>query len=177
MFKERSMQDASQNPPPFTPLPMPDVPFGIARPERVLGLSGHHAIRAVPTGKLPAPPMARTLPQWIEAADTGPCGISWQSVQGQSEHDGPCARWVDVGGAGQCAGQTVPEAGEAHVSPGTKAKFSRPITVKTRQVRAIGTVIDRIRRTASAQARVEDSAGRMLATGTTMCFLDHFAKG
>ncbi len=177
MFKEPAMKDASQSAPLFTPALMPDVPFGIARPEQVMGLSGLQAIRAIPSGELPAPPMARTLQQWIEAADTGPCGVSWQSVQGQSEHDGPCARWVDVGGAGQCAGQSVLEAGEAHASPGTKVKFSRPITVKTRQVRAIGTVMGRIRRTASAQARVEGSAGRMLATGTTTCFLDQFAKG
>jgi hypothetical protein len=65
------MQDAKNSEPTFFPSVMPDVPFGIARPEQVIGLSGLEAIRAIPTGALPAPPMARTLQQWIEAADKG----------------------------------------------------------------------------------------------------------
>lgn len=65
------MQDVKNADPKFTPSIMPDVPFGIARPEQVIGLSGLEAIRSIPTGALPAPPMARTLQQWIETAAKG----------------------------------------------------------------------------------------------------------
>lgn len=34
----------------FQPSLMPDVPFGIARPDQVMGLSGLEAIRAIPAG-------------------------------------------------------------------------------------------------------------------------------
>ncbi len=179
MFKEPAMKDASQSAPLFTPALMPDVPFGIARPEQVMGLSGLQAIRAIPSGELPAPPMARTLQQWIEAADKGRVEFRGNPSNDYLNpmglvHGGWTMALLDS--ALGCAVHTILEAGETYVSLGTEVKFLRPITVKTGQVRAIGTVIDRTRRTASAHARVEDSAGRILATGTTTCFLDHFAK-
>ncbi|UYV38388.1 PaaI family thioesterase [Rhodobacteraceae bacterium D3-12] len=168
------MQDMKSANPKFTPSIMPDVSFGIARPEQVIGLSGLEAIRAIPTGALPAPPMARTLQQWIEAADKGRAEFRGNPSKEYLNpmglvHGGWTMALLDS--AMGCAVQTILDAGEIYVSLGTEVKFQRPITAKTGQVRAIGTVIDRTRQTASAEARVEDSTGRILATGTSTCFL------
>lgn len=173
------MQDMSSPARLFEPTVMPDVPFGIARPEQVAGLSGLETIQAIPSGQLPAPPMARTMRQWIESADRGrvefrgdPSG-EYLNPMGLV-HGGWTMTLLDsVLG---CAVQTILDAGETYVSLSTETKFLRPITLKTGQVRAIGRIIDRTRRTASAEARVEDSAGRILATGTTTCFLDRFER-
>ncbi|SFS37528.1 uncharacterized domain 1-containing protein [Sulfitobacter marinus] len=174
------MQDLNTTDPKFTPSLMPDVPFGIARPEQGIGLSGLEAIRAIPTGALPAPPMARTLQQWIEAAEKGRAEFRGNPSKEYLNpmglvHGGWTMALLDS--AMGCAVQTILDAGELYVSLGTEVKFMRPITAKMGQVRAIGTVIDRTRQTASAEARVEDSAGRILATGTTTCFLSTVNKG
>ncbi len=173
------MQNMKTTDPIFAPSVMPDVPFGVARPEQVIGLSGLEAIRGIPTGVLPAPPMARTLQQWIEAADKGHAEFRGNPSNEYLNpmglvHGGWTMALLDS--AMGCAVQTILDAGEVYVSLGTEVKFLRPITAKTGQVRAIGTVIDRTRQTASAQARVEDSAGRILATGTTTCFLNTVKK-
>lgn len=168
------MQDANSSNPIFTQSVMPEVPFGIARPELVIGLSGLEAIRAIPTGDLPAPPMAQTLQQWIEVADTGHAEFRGNPSNAYLNpmglvHGGWTMALLDS--AMGCAVQTILDQGEMYVSLGTEVKFLRPITVETGQVRAIGTVIDRTRQTALAEARVEDQSGRILATGTSTCFL------
>ncbi|MDQ0758239.1 uncharacterized protein (TIGR00369 family) [Streptomyces canus] len=50
-------------------------------------------------------------------------------------------------------------------------KFLRRITVDTGKVRAIGTVVDRGRQTALAQAHLVDEADRLLAHATSSCML------
>ncbi len=169
------MQDINTNETKFAPTEMPDVPFGIAAPEQVIGLSGLEAIRAISTSDLPAPPMARTLQQWIEVADKGRSEFRGNPSEEYLNpmglvHGGWTMALLDS--AMGCAVQTILSAGEMYVSLGTEVKFLRPITAKTGQVRAIGTVIDRTRQTASAEARVEDQSGRILATGTSTCFLN-----
>lgn len=168
------MQDAHAADPRFTPSLMPDVPFGITRPEQVVGLSGLDAMRAILTGALPAPPMAQTMQQWIVVAEKGHVEFRGNPSKEYLNpmgfiHGGWTMALLDS--AMGCAVQTILDAGEMYVSLGTEVKFLRPITVKTGQVRAIGTVIDRTRQTALAEARVEDQSGRILATGTSTCFL------
>lgn len=168
------MQDVKNSDPIFSPSVMPDVPFGIARAEQVIGLSGLEAIRAIPTGALPAPPIARTLQQWIEAAEKGRAEFRGNPSKDYLNpmglvHGGWAMALLDS--AMGCAVQTILNPDEMYVSLGTEVKFLRPITAKMGQVRAIGTVIDRTRQTASAEARIEDQSGRILAIGTSTCFL------
>ena len=168
------MQDATDPAPHFIPSLMPEVPFGIARSEQAIGLSGLEAIRAIPTGALPAPPMARTMQQWVEAAEKGRAEFRGNPSKEYLNpmglvHGGWAMALLDS--AMGCAVETILDAGEMYVSLGTEVKFLRPITAKSGQVRAIGTVIDRTRPTASAEARIEDQSGRILATGTSTCFL------
>ncbi|MGR3321717.1 MAG: PaaI family thioesterase [Pseudooceanicola sp.] len=161
--------------PAFDALPFPDVPFGLARPEEVAALDGLEAMRRIPRGDLPAPPAARTTRQWISAVERGrvefrgdphpdflnPMGLI---------HGGWTMTLLDS--ALGCAVATMLAAGQGYVSLGTEAKFIRPVMAETGQVRATATVLSLGRRTATAEARVEDRFGRLLATGTTTCFID-----
>lgn len=168
------MQNAKNAEPIFAPSLMPGLPFGVARPEQLIGLSGLEAIRAISTGALPAPPMAQTMQQWIEVADTGHAEFRGNPSKEYLNpmglvHGGWTMALLDS--AMGCAVQTILGVEETYVSLGTEVKFLRPITAEAGQVRAIGKVIDRTRQTASVDARVEDQTGRILATGTSTCFL------
>ena len=70
-----------------------------------------------------------------------------------------------------CAVHSVMERGERYASLGTEVKFLRPILPTTGQVRCIGVLISRGRRTATSEGRIEDQRGRILATGTSTCFI------
>ena len=158
----------------FEPSEMPDVPFGIAQPEHAMAMTGLDILRSIPAGEFPAPPMARTMQHWIHAVDNGrvefrgnpsaeylnPLGLI---------HGGWSMTLLDSA-MGSAVQSTLPKA-QRYVSLGTEVKFLRPITVKTGQVRAVATVIDRTRQTVIAEARIEDQSGRILATGTSTCFL------
>ncbi len=166
---------AAEAPPAFDALPFPEVPFGLARPDQVASLDGLELMARIPRGELPAPPIARTTRQWISEVAEGrvefrgdphpdflnPMGLI---------HGGWTMTLLDS--ALGCAVATVLRAGQTYVSLGTEVKFIRPVMADTGQVRAIATVLSRGRRTATAEARVEDRFGRLLATGTTTCFIE-----
>jgi len=52
-----------------------------------------------------------------------------------------------------------------------RINYLRPITIATGEVRAEGTVIQGGRRIAYCEARLEDSAGKLLAHGTGSCLI------
>ena len=70
-----------------------------------------------------------------------------------------------------CAVQTVRSAGDSYTSMGTEMKFIRPVLPTAGQLRGRAEVVTRGQRSATAQARVEDISGRLLASGTTTCFI------
>jgi uncharacterized protein (TIGR00369 family) len=72
-----------------------------------------------------------------------------------------------IDSAAGCAGHTLLPPGVGYTSIETKANFTRPITRDTGRVRAEGRVVGRGRQIMSAEARVLDAAGRILAHGTS----------
>ena len=72
-----------------------------------------------------------------------------------------------IDSAAGCAGHTLLPAGVGYASVETKANFTRPIKHDTGRVRAEGRVVGRGRQIMSAEARILDSAGRVLAHGTS----------
>jgi len=65
------------------------------------------------------------------------------------------------------AGHTLLPAGVGYTTVETKANFTRPIKPDTGRIRAEGRVVSRGRQIMSAEGRVLDSAGRVLAHGTS----------
>ena len=159
----------------FAPVSFPDVEFGVATPAQVTGLSGLEALQAIVAGRIPAPPIARAMRQWIaevgegEAEFRGDPGSEFLNPMGII-HGGWTMTLLDsVLG---CAVQTLLDATETYVSLGTEVKFNRPLLHTSGQVQALGRVISRGRRIATAQASVLDANARVIASGTTTCFIE-----
>jgi uncharacterized domain 1 len=61
--------------------------------------------------------------------------------------------------------------GTGYTSLDLSVRFLRPVRIATGTVTCTGTVTHLGRRTALADARLEDGAGRLLATATSNCLL------
>jgi uncharacterized protein (TIGR00369 family) len=62
-------------------------------------------------------------------------------------------------------------AGAGYTSLDLSVKFLRPVTVGTGPITAAGTVVHFGRRTALAEARITDDAGKVYATATSSCLV------
>jgi uncharacterized protein (TIGR00369 family) len=150
--------------------PAPSFTYGTAKPEQVAGMTGRQMLQALIDGTIPAPPIAQTLGFWLVEvgdgyavfeADTGPHLLNPLG----GVHGGWALTLIDS--AAGCAGHTLLPAGVDFTSIETKANFTRPIKHDAGRVRAEGRVVGRGRQIISAEARVLDAAGRILAHGTS----------
>jgi uncharacterized protein (TIGR00369 family) len=143
--------------------------YGVANPKEVAGMTGKEFLQALSDGRLPAPPIMQPLTMWlIEVGDgtavfEGESGPHLLNPQG-TVHGGWALTLIDS--ATTCAALSLLPAGAGVTTIETKGNFSRPITKDTGRVRAEGRVVARGRRIISAEARVVDSGGRILAHGT-----------
>jgi len=67
--------------------------------------------------------------------------------------------------------QSMLEKGIGNTTLEFKISLVRPITLETGQIRAEGKVLNRGRRVGTAEGRVTDAEGRLLAHGTTTCLI------
>jgi len=150
--------------------------YGVVRPVDIAGMTGKEFLQAISDGKLPAPPIAQTLSFWL--AEVGDGYAAFEGDPGPhllnpfgTVHGGWTLTLIDS--VTTCAAHSLLPAGVGSTTIETKANFSRPITKDSGRVRAEGRVVGRGRRIISAEARVLDSAGRVLAHGTsTIMVLD-----
>ena len=70
-----------------------------------------------------------------------------------------------------CAVQTVLPDGSGYTTLSLEVKYLRPVALDAGELRATGTVVHVGRRQATAEARLTDAAGRVLATATTTCLV------
>jgi len=84
-------------------------------------------------------------------------------------HGGVLATVLDT--ATGCAVHSTLAAGEGYTSLDLTTKFLRPVTVDSGRLRCEGTILSRGRRTALAEARLTDAAGRLAAYGTSSCLV------
>src|ERR1700728_3267409 len=150
--------------------PAPSFTYGVAKPDDIAGLSGGEMLRGLINGKLPAPPIAQTLSFWlVEAADgravfeadTGPHLLNPIGIV----HGGWALTLIDS--ATGCAVHTLLPPGVGYTTVETKVNFTRAIKHDTGRVRAEGRVVNRGRQIMTAEARILDSSGRILAHGTS----------
>ena len=144
--------------------------YDVADPATARLMSGREFLEAIIDGRLPAPPMARTLSFWLVeigegfAVFEGDAGEHLLNPLGVV-HGGWALTLIDS--ATGCAGQTVLPAGVSYTTVETKANFSRPITKDTGRVRAEGRVVAQGRQVISTEVRVLSKAGKVLAHGTS----------
>jgi uncharacterized protein (TIGR00369 family) len=70
-----------------------------------------------------------------------------------------------------CAVHSTLKAGQGYTSVELKVNFVRPLSEATGEVRAEGRVLSTGRQIATAEGRLIDARGRLLAHGTTTCLI------
>jgi hypothetical protein len=75
-----------------------------------------------------------------------------------------------------CAVQSTLNAGDGYTTVELKVNFVRPISAGTGEVRAEGKVIHVGKQIASAEGRLTDARGRLLAHATTTCLVFSFPQ-
>ncbi|WP_310620563.1 PaaI family thioesterase [Flexibacterium corallicola] len=169
----------AQKKPETSIVPPPDFNFGLATAQQAAGLTGLQFLQSILTGEIPAPPVAKATQQWIHEIGEG-----WAVFLGNPTeqflnplglvHGGWAMTLLDsVLG---CAIQTTLNPGETFATHSTDAKFIRPIFPQLEQVKAYAEVQSRGKNMATATGRIESLEGKLLATGTTSCFISRLSK-
>jgi uncharacterized protein (TIGR00369 family) len=70
-----------------------------------------------------------------------------------------------------CAVQTGMPAGGGYTTLEAKTNLVRPITTETGALRAVGKVVHAGKRVATAEARLEDRAGKLYAHASSTCIV------
>jgi uncharacterized protein (TIGR00369 family) len=136
--------------------------------------SGVETLRAIGLGELPAPPIMHTL--GIDGLDVAEGRVTFTMTAHEfhynpigSVHGGVLSTLLDS--AAGCAVHSTLPAGWGYTSLDLNVKFLRPVTVDSGLLRCEGTVINRGRSTALAEACLYDGADRLVAHATSTCLL------
>jgi len=148
----------------------PDQKFGVPGAEDIAALTGREYLQAIIDRRLPAPTIAKTMAiKLIEVGDgfcvfEGEPGPHVMNPLG-GVHGGWALTLIDsITG---CAAHSTLPAGAGFASIETKANFTRPIAPDTGRVRAEGRVVGSGRTIISAEGKIVDGRGRLLAHGTS----------
>jgi uncharacterized protein (TIGR00369 family) len=145
-----------------------------ATADQIGKLSGVETLRAIGSGHLPAPPIMHTLGMEGFDVEDGKITFTMRAQEFHynpigSVHGGVISTLLDS--ATGCAVHSTLPAGWGYTSLDLTTKFLRPVTVDSGLLRCEGTVINRGRTTALAQARLFDEKGRLVAHATSTCLL------
>jgi len=147
---------------------------GQVDPRRVAGLDGLAQLEAMVDGTLPPPPIMATLGITDLRPERGRVVVEMPAADFHynplgSVHGGVISTLLDT--AAGCAVHSTLAVGEGYTSLDLTVKFLRPVTVDSGLLTCEGTVIQRGRRTALAQAQRTDQAGRLVAHATSSCMI------
>ncbi|MEM7237255.1 MAG: PaaI family thioesterase [Pseudomonadota bacterium] len=137
-------------------------------------MSGLAFIRGILEGRLPAPPIARTLDFQLCEADEGRVVFTGEP---KFDHVNPTGTvhggWFGtlLDSAMGCAVQTSLPAGLGYTTLEFKLNIIRPAFETSGPIRAIGDVTHLGRRTAAATGRMIGADGKLYATGSTTCLV------
>jgi len=155
---------------------MNDAPANIGVPplETLKTMSGLEFLRAIADGRLPQPPITETLGFILSEVSPGfalftmtPAFRHYNPIS--VVHGGVAATLLDS--CMSCAVQTHLQPGTGYTTLETKVNFVRAITENTGPIRAEGRSLHTGRRSATAEGRILDANGTLLAHGTTTCIV------
>lgn len=142
--------------------------------------TGLEFLQAVFSGELPHPPIGETLNFMPISAEYGrvvfqgtPTAAHYNPIG--SIHGGWAATLLDscVG----CAVQSVLPQGKGYTTLELKVNYVRGLSAETGPVRAEGKVVHAGSRTATAEGRLVDAAGKLYAHATTTCMILELPRG
>jgi uncharacterized protein (TIGR00369 family) len=162
---------------PDQPAPTPE--FGVTPIAVMASMPGIDFVRAIFDGKLPSPPIMQTIEPFDCTAEPGVVVLN--SVPGfrhynpiGSVHGGYAATLLDS--AMGLAVHSMLPVGTGYTTLEFKISFIRGMTKDTGPVRSEGRTLNVGRRTATAEARITDAKGRLLAHATTTCLVFEIPK-
>ena len=153
---------------------MPTKTYGTVSAEQRKQMTGLEFVQGLAGGTLPLNTIARTLSYDIAEAESGRVVVTAEPSEdllnpAGTVHGGFSATLLD-----SCMGlalQTTLEKGLAQTTLEFKISLVRPITPQTGPIRAEGVVLQRGRRVGTAEGRITDGNGKLLAHGTTTCLV------
>ena len=148
--------------------------YGTVSPDRQKEMSGLEFVQGLVDGTLPLNMIARTLAYDVSEMVSGRVVVTAEPSDillnpAGTVHGGFAATLLD-----SCMGlavQSTLEKGFGSTTLEFKISLVRPITPETGEIRAEGVVLNRGRRVGTAEGRITDSKGRLLAHGTTTCLI------
>ena len=157
----------------------PKVEYGVTPTAVMAAMPGIDFVRAMFAGQLPAPPIMQTVEPFDSSAEPGV--VAFHSIPGfrhynpiGSVHGGYAATLLDSA-MGLAVHSTLP-AGSGYTTLEFKISFIKGITKDTGTVRSEGKTLSVGRRAATAEARITDAKGRLLAHATTTCLVFELPK-
>lgn len=152
---------------------------GVVPPDVLSSLSGLEFLQRIGDGRLPGPPIAALFgfrPAEVESGRAvfvgTPAARHYNPIG--SVHGGYAATLLDSCMA--CAVHSKLKAGQGYTTVELKVNYVRQLSTDTGEVRAEGKIIHFGRQIASAEGRLTDARGRLLAHGTTTCLVFSLAK-
>jgi uncharacterized protein (TIGR00369 family) len=158
----------------------PPVPeFGVTPAAIMAAMPGIDFVRAIFSGKLPQPPMMQSVEPFDCTAEPGI--VVMHSIPGfrhynpiGSVHGGYAAILLDS--AMGLAVHSMLPAGIGYTTLEFKISFIKGMSENSGPVRSEGRILNVGRRAATAEARITDSQGRLLAHATTTCLVFEIPK-
>ena len=142
--------------------------------EAARGLSGLEYLQKIIAGELPRPPISALMNFNIGELSEGRAVFVAEPAEYHYNpigvvHGGLAATLLDS--AMGCAVHSTLPAGASYTTLELKVNFVRPLTAETGRVRCEARVIHVGGRTATAEGKVLDEAGKLYAHGTTTCII------
>ena len=140
----------------------------------LVGLDGLGQLMAMVEGDMPPPPIMATLGVTGFHPERGRVVVEMPAAEFHYNplggvHGGVISTMLDTAAA--CAVHSTLAVGESYTSLDLTVKFLKPVTVDSGLLTCEGVVIQRGRRTALAEARLTDAAGRLVAHATSSCMI------
>jgi uncharacterized protein (TIGR00369 family) len=158
----------------------PAVTYGVTPTDVMASMAGVDFVRAIFDGRLPSPPIMQTIEPFDSTAEPGV--VVFHSTPGfrhynpiGSVHGGYAATLLDSA-MGLAVHSMLPP-GTGYTTLEFKISFIKGMTEDTGPVRSEGRTLNVGRRAATAEARITDAKGRLLAHATTTCLVFEIPTG
>lgn len=140
----------------------------------LLALDGYEQLSAFTDGRFPPAPIGHTLGMGNFVVERGSVSVELKAEERHynplgTVHGGVISTLLDT--AAGCSVHSTLAVGETYTSLDLTVKFLRAVTVDSGTLRAVGTVIQRGRRTALAEAKLYDEAGKLVAYASSSCMI------
>ena len=148
--------------------------YGTVSDDRQREMSGLEFVQGLVDGTLPLNTMAKTLGYDVTEVANGRVVVTitpncTHLTPSGTVHGGLSATLLDT-----CMGLAIRstlDKGFAQTTLEFKISLVRPVTPETGLIKAEGVVLSRGRRIGTAEGRLTDNTGRLLAHGTTTCLI------